>query len=66
MKWSIKQNFDNAELCITDEEDGEVQLEVVLELTDTKEMRSAVIWLDDSQRKDLIRRLLKCGDKQHA
>ena len=51
---TLKQNFDQAELHIHNEEDGECQLEIMMVLTDTKEICSATIWLDSNQRKDLI------------
>lgn len=50
----FKQKFDDAKLIVTSEDDGECQLEVSMITTDTKQEYSAVVWLDDEQRKELI------------
>jgi len=54
----FKQKFDQAELHLHNEEDGECQIEIIMVLTDAHTTCSAVIWLDSEQRKDLIKLLL--------
>jgi len=52
---NFKQKFDQAELQVHNEEDGECMLEIVMVLTDTQQVCSATIWLDNDQRKDFIK-----------
>jgi hypothetical protein len=51
---TLKQNFDNATLEVSNQESGYIRLDVMLEL-DTKDVCRSTIWLDNDQRLELIK-----------